>query len=85
MFTSLEEAKQVISKGFFKVRELIFVPKGMRSERRIGGVKKHYDKRLKTKVWRVELWWFALEKADIKKVFEESWSGKDIAIKSIIQ
>ena len=50
LFTSPEVAKEVISKGAFKVDNLLFVPKGMRSERRKGRVKKHYDKRLKTKV-----------------------------------
>ena len=51
LYTTPEEAKEVISRGSFKVGELIFVPKGMRSERRRGGGEnKHYDKRLKTKV-----------------------------------
>ena len=33
----------------------------------------------------MDSWWFALEKEDIKKVFEEVWSGKELVIKSIIQ
>jgi len=33
----------------------------------------------------VDSWWFALDKEDIKKVFEKVWSGKEVAIKSIIQ
>ena len=50
LYPSPEAAKEVISRGAFKVGDLNFVPKGMRSERRKGGEKKHYDKRLKTKV-----------------------------------
>ena len=62
-----------------------FVPKGMRSERRKGGVKKHYDKRLKTKVWRVDSWWFVLDKKDIQGLFEAEWSKGKVVIKTINQ
>ena len=48
-------------------------------------MKKHYNKRLKTKVWRVDSWWFALNKEDIKKVFEAEWSKGKVVIKSINQ
>jgi len=85
LYVSPEIAKEVISKGAFKVDELHFVPKGMRSERRKGGVKKHYDKRLKTKVWRVDSWWFVLDKKDIQGLFEAEWSKGKVVIKTINQ
>ena len=46
LYPSSEAAKEVISRGAFKVGDLNFVPKGMRSERRKGGMKKHYDEQV---------------------------------------
>jgi hypothetical protein len=84
LYATPDIAKGVVERGPFKQGEFMFVPQRM-TDKPNKYMGKHYDKRLKTKVWMVESWWIGLDRNDIKKTFDAGWSNKECNIKSIFQ